>query len=356
MSIIVTIVILGIIIIIHEWGHYFSAVKCGIKVEEFAMGMGPKLFSFNKGETVFSLRLFPIGGYCKMLGEDQDNPDPRAFNNKSVSRRFIVIISGAVMNFILALFLFNVLVGMEGLVLTEINYVTEGTPAAIAGIMKDDIIKKVNSTEINTYMDFAFEMAEYKGVPLNIEFERNGERFQRTMSPIKAEDGRNIIGVGCKYKNPMFGDYPQDIPRVNIFDAIIHGFWQFLFWIKTTLIMLAKLITFNINFSDMSGLIGMGVVIDKTLDTSIVKGIMSAVKSMLLIMAVISANVGIMNLLPLPALDGGRLLFLTIEGIRRKPISATIEGRIHFVGFMLLIILAIFVAYFDITKFFPITS
>ncbi len=361
MSIIVTLIILGIIIMIHEWGHYYAAVKCGILVEEFAMGMGPKLFSFKKGDTVFSLRLFPIGGFCKLYGDEEDNSDPRAFNNKPVSRRIIVIVAGALMNFVLALVLLTVFAGMNRMALPEIKTLIKGSPAESVGLMPDDIIKKVNSTRINTYEDFAFEMSEYKTGSVKLELERNGERILKDITPYKTQDGRNAIGIECKIKEPLFSDVPAGTPKVNIIDVIVNGFWQLLFWIKTSLIMVFRLLTFRVNFSDISGLIGMGVVIDKTLDASMGAGavtavnIFNAIKSMVFITAVICTNVGVLNLLPLPALDGGRLLFLTVEGIRKKPIPTSIEGRIHLVGFALLIVLAICVAYFDITKLFNLT-
>ncbi len=358
MSIVVTLIILGIIIMIHEWGHYYAAVKCGILVEEFAMGMGPKLFSFKKGDTVFSLRLFPIGGFCKMMGEDEDHSDPRAFNNKSVTRRIIVIVAGALMNFVLALVLFIALTGIKPLSLPIVGEVIKGTPAESVGLMPNDVIKKVNSARINTIDDFHFEMSEYKTGSVKIVVERNGERFEKDITPVKSEDGRNTIGMQPMIKMPLFSDVPAGTPKVDIFDLFVHGFWQLLFWIKTSLIMVFRLLTFNVNFSEISGLIGMGAVVDKTLDASIgggavtPAGIMLAVQNMINLTGIICTNVGVLNLLPLPALDGGRIFFLTVEGIRRKPIPTSIEGRIHLVGFALLIVLAVCVAYFDITKLF----
>ncbi len=354
MSIIIAFLVFETIILVHEIGHYVAAVKCGVLVEEFAIGMGPKLFGIKRGETLFSIRILPFGGFCKMLGDEGETKgNDRNLYAKPVLQRIIIISAGVIMNFILAFIIFTALTMVNGYVEPVVATVIEGSAAETVQLKEGDIIREINGSRINIYEDLSFALSENKGEPIELTISRDGQRIRKVLTPQKNEEGRYLIGFRCLGKAGIFGELPKDvegIKRASLISCLINGFWQILFWIKLTFTGIIKLLTFQLGTAEMSGPIGIVGEINRAYSATIVESISYTIQTMARFVAILSANLGVMNLLPLPALDGGRLIFLFIEGIRRKPIAPEKEGMIHFIGFVLLMVLAVFIAFNDVTK------
>lgn len=340
MMIIMALLIFSILVIVHEFGHYIVAKKSGVLVEEFAVGMGPKLFGKQIGETLYTLRLFPIGGFCKMLGEDSESNDERAFNNKSIPKRMAVILAGAFMNFLLAFLIVFVLKNISGFRPLIVSDVIPDYPAQMAGIQAGDTIQKINGSKIRIYEDLAIFMGQNKGNPIDITVQRGNEVNEYSIIPKLAEDNTQYL----------IGFLNSEAIKGNIFENIYQSFWTLVTYIKYTIVGFGQLITGQVSAADMSGPIGIVNVMGESYKTGLQYSVSLAIQRIADIAALISVNLGVINLLPLPALDGGRFAFLCLEAIRRKPVSAEREGMFHFVGFVALMILAVFVAYNDVLK------
>ena len=340
------------IITVHEAGHFLAARAGGILVLEFAIGMGPKLFSVKRGETVYSIRMIPIGGFCKMLGEDENEPDPRAYCNKSVFRRVCVAAGGSMMNFLLAFVAFFCIILTSGMYLPQIRELMPGMPAEAAGLAPGDRIVKLNDTRIFIYDDFRIVLSDNGGRPIDVTVRRGSETLVKSITPAYNEEtGGYLVGFRPAAKVGIFSDMTADFQRVGVLETLASAFFNIVFWIKYTFISLIRLFTLRLSVNELAGPIGIAQAIGVTYSETRSIGVSATVTTMANIMALISANLGVFNLLPLPALDGGRLVFLAVEGVRRKPLGQDREGMVHFVGFVALILLAVFVAFNDIRRF-----
>lgn len=341
LGIIVALILFSAIIIIHELGHFLFAKKHGIGVTEFALGMGPTLFSFKKGETEYCLKALPFGGLCAMVGEDSDDLSENSFNSKSVWQRISVVAAGPVFNFILAFVFALVLVGIVGYD-TPVVYKTEvDGPAYEAGIMEGDIIKEVNGTNIYTFKEFRTAvMMSSDDEPMTIVIERNGEEMTIAATPELTSEGYKLQIYGGKYK------------KTGVIDTIKYALLEIRYWIMTTVKSLGMMLSGNITTDEVSGPVGIVTMIDGTYQEAKAYGSLDVLLNMMNIGIMLSANLGVMNLLPIPALDGGRLVFLVIEALRGKPISPEKEGWVHTAGFVLLMGFMLFILYNDLIKLF----
>ena len=342
MGIILAIIIFSFIVFFHEFGHFILAKKNGIDVEEFAIGMGPALCSKEYKGTKYAIRLFPIGGYCAM-GEDEAATDsPNNFNNKSVWARISVIAAGPIFNFILAFVFAVILTAMVGYDPPVVREVEQGYPAAEAGIQKGDIIVKMGNKKINIYREISIYNQFHQGEDVEITYIHDGKKQTVTLAPkMDEESGYTRIGITGSGNT-----------KANIFTSIQYGVYEVKFWICTTLESLKMLITGQIGADQLSGPVGIVSVVDNTYQQSKSYGLFIVIAQMLNIAILLSANLGVMNLLPLPALDGGRLVFLFVEAIRRKRIPPEKEGYVHLVGIALLMVLMVFVMFNDIRRVF----
>ena len=342
MGIILAIIIFSFIVFFHEFGHFILAKKNGIDVEEFAIGMGPALCSKEYKGTKYAIRLFPIGGYCAM-GEDEAATDsPNNFNNKSVWARISVIAAGPIFNFILAFVFAVILTAMVGYDPPVVREVEQGYPAAEAGIQKGDIIVKMGNKKINIYREISIYNQFHQGEDVEITYIHDGKKQTVTLTPkMDEESGYTRIGITGSGNT-----------KANIFTSIQYGVYEVKFWICTTLESLKMLITGQIGADQSSGPVGIVSVVDNTYQQSKSYGLFIVIAQMLNIAILLSANLGVMNLLPLPALDGGRLVFLFVEAIRRKRIPPEKEGYVHLVGIALLMMLMVFVMFNDIRRVF----
>lgn len=326
----------------HEFGHFILAKKNGIDVEEFAIGMGPALCSKEYKGTKYAIRLFPIGGYCAM-GEDEAATDsPNNFNNKSVWARISVIAAGPIFNFILAFVFAVILTAMVGYDPPVVREVEQGYPAAEAGIQKGDTIVKMGNKKINIYREISIYNQFHQGEDVEITYIHDGKKQTVTLIPkMDEKSGYTRIGITGSGNT-----------KANIFTSIQYGVYEVKFWICTTLESLKMLITGQIGADQLSGPVGIVSVVDNTYQQSKSYGLFIVIAQMLNIAILLSANLGVMNLLPLPALDGGRLVFLFVEAIRRKRIPPEKEGYVHLVGIALLMVLMVFVMFNDIRRVF----
>lgn len=356
MSVILTIIIFGIIVIIHEWGHMRAAKACGVYVEEFAVGMGPKLCGIQRGDTLYTIRLLPLGGFCRM--KDETEGDKVGFLNVSVWKRMIICIAGPFMNFVLAIAVMMILGTMQSVSTTQIAEVVENSAAAEAGLEKDDVVYSFNGKRVKNPSELNLEVLQNGGDTTEIVVKRGGEKVVLSITPkYDSERQRYLIGISMLAKGPFIdiGIYPKDelaaIPRAGFFESIKSGVDDGVFTIKLTIQSIIMLFSQDIPVSELSGPIGVTSIVGDTYrETRAEAGLAASILMLANIMALLSANLGIMNLLPIPALDGGRLLIYIVEVIRGKQIPPEKEGMINLAGFALMMALAIFVAFNDITK------
>ena len=438
--ILIGVLLFELIIFIHEFGHFITAKKSGIKVNEFSLGMGPKIFSFGKGETKYSLRVFPIGGFCAMEGEDEESPEPRAFNNAKVWKRMIVIIAGAVMNIILGfVFMFVVVVQQDAYSSTEVQSFPATSFSSCTGLQSGDVIKEINGYGISTSMDFNYpistaELKTVDGSTLEIYKEDCGNNLynmavslvqdknnklsdeqvskvnellsKSTSEIVKAKSKEDAYSVYENYykeindacgikdykvekiveketrkrytadilverngeekllKNVQFFTYTtkdNSDPQVSIdfyvkpiektFGSVLsQTFKQTISTCKMIYASLGGLLTGKFGLKDMSGPIGIASAVTTVASESLSSGFMSAVNSIIYVMMIITVNLGLFNMLPFPALDGGRFVFLIIEAIRGKSVPRKVEAIVNGIGMGLLILLMILITANDIFK------
>lgn len=426
MNIILALFILGIIVLIHELGHFLLAKKNGITVTEFSIGMGPRIASFVRNGTRYSIKVLPIGGSCMMLGEDDTIEDEGAFNKKSVAARFSVIFAGAFFNFIFAFILALVYLGFAGIdkpyivevaqdgpaagLLSEndlivgidgsrvhfsrdvyyhfyfnpptdkaidftvirdgketlvtvkpfvkyylgcdysrdegrakLTYVTEGYPLHKAGIKEGDIIVNIDGTEITSGLALQDYLSDnpFSGRDVTLTYvteAKPDDRISVVLTPVKSGQ------LGCSYS------FARE--KVSAFEVVKYSVFELKHNIVNTLKSVFYLITGKVSVREVAGPVGIVNVVGDIVSTSKEVGIGDTILSLLSFSILISANLGVMNLLPLPALDGGRLVFIIIEAIRRKPVPKEKEALVHAVGMVLLMLFMVFVLYNDIRNIF----
>ncbi|WP_316607488.1 RIP metalloprotease RseP [uncultured Ruminococcus sp.] len=438
----IAVALFELIIFLHEGGHFITAKKSGIKVNEFALGMGPKIFSFTKGETTYSLRLFPIGGYCAMEGEDEDSDNPRAFNNAAIWKRMIVIIAGAVMNILFGLVLMLItLLPQESFASTTVSEFSVSSFTAVTGLKSGDKIVEINDYAVNTSTDFSFalytlpvtqvdgnELSVYKEdcafdlyvratelVDENTTKEQNeavvkllgeaqirlsdtksngeayavfgdyynriaetlGKKKSDKIPTIEIRDTRSRFRTNMKVirdgemielknvdlltlKKSADDDTPQlqvDFyiePMEKDFGTVIQQtFANTVSVVRMVWGSLIGLIKGQFSLNEMSGPVGIASTITQVAGESLkTNGFGAAVNSIVYIMMIITVNLGVVNMLPFPALDGGRFLMLLIEWIFRKPVPRRVEQIINTVGLILLLGLSAVIAVKDVWKLF----
>ena len=342
MGIILAILVFGIIVFIHELGHFLLAKANKIRVDEFSLGMGPRLVSFVKGETRYSLKLLPLGGSCMMGEDDVDDMSEGSFNSKSVWARMSVVVAGAVFNFLLALIFSMIVIGYTGYDEPVISGVVEGFPAQEAGLTEGDRIVKMNNKKINIWREISYYNMFHPGETVDLVYERDGEKRETTITPKKDEDGNYLIGITS----------PAQYEKANLLTAVQYGIYEVKFWICTTLESLKMLVTGDVGVDQLSGPVGIVSVVDETYQQSKSYGVIIVIMQMLNIGILLSANLGVVNLLPLPALDGGRLIFMIVEAIRGKRVPPDKEGWVHGIGMILLLALMAYVMFNDVKKLF----
>ena len=328
---ILAIILFCVMIFPHELGHYIAAKRLGVKVNEFAFGMGPVIWKKQKGETLHSIRLFPIGGFCSMEGEDEDSDEPRAFNNKKPWQKIIILAAGSFMNVLCAILIMSIVVGVLGFTTTTIDTVSEGSPAETAGIMAGDEITAIDGQPIEAWTDVSAAIASAEGGQIIMTVQRDGRTLEAAVTPEQTQDGAFLIGITSRVSH-------------NPFRAVAEGAkstWNITVSMFQTL---SQLFTGQLGADSLSGPVGMVQMVSQTTQYGWwYYGFLTAL---------ICINLAIINMLPLPALDGGRIIFVIISMITGRPVSQKGEGTVHFVGIMLLFGLMAYVTFNDITRIF----
>lgn len=325
MVIIIALIFFSIIVLIHEFGHFIMAKACGVYVDEFSLGMGPKLFSIKGKETMYSIRLLPIGGYVKMMGEEEEFSDERSFSNKPVFQRMLIIIAGPVMNFLLTLVIFAGIHFYVGSPSNIIQEVIPNFPAQEVGLKENDKIVKVNQKKVSKWEDTSKMIEKSSNKEISITIERNNKQEILKLTP-KSVDGKTMIGIVPKRSRNLIESSVKSIKMTGDF-----------------LIQMSSMFTGKVKIEDVSGPVGIVKVIGDTAQ----KGLINLVY----LSGIISLNLGFLNLIPIPALDGGRFLFLLVEAIRGKKVNQEKEAMVNLVGFAVLMLLMIVVTVHDVVKF-----
>lgn len=344
MNILVAIIVFSLLILFHELGHFTFAKLNGIRVNEFSLGLGPTILGFTKGETKYSLKLLPFGGACMMEGEDENSSDDRAFNKKSVWARISVVAAGPIFNFIMAFVFSAFVIGVVGVDKPVLSDVIEGYAAEEAGLEAGDTLVKLGGKNVHFYREVSVYSSFHVGDPVEIVYERDGQEYETTLIPKYDEElGRYLYGFISA------GEREQ----VGFVGAFQYAFYEVGYYIDVTLQSLKMMFGGGVSVNDLSGPVGivqnMGEVYEESVQND---GYFYAMLNMMSWAIMLSANLGVMNLLPIPALDGGRLVFLIIEAIRGKALPPEKEGMVHMVGIILLFLLMFVVMFNDVRKIF----
>ncbi|MGF6376212.1 regulator of sigma E protease [Clostridiales Family XIII bacterium PM5-7] len=330
MTIIYAIVLFVILIFPHELGHFVVAKAVGVKVNEFAFGMGPVIWKKQKGETQYSIRLVPVGGFCAMEGENEESDSSRAFNNKPVWAKLAVLVAGSTMNVLIAILTLSIMMGYVGTATTTIENVMDNSPAFEAGLKQGDKIIAIDEADVKSWSDLTEAVGTANG-EIAIAFERDGQEAVTKVTPEKNEEGRNVVGITPKSSH-------------NVFTAIKSGCKSTVRMLTTMVDMLGQLFTGKVPASQLAGPVGIVNLVSETNSQGL--------WYFGTLIAMMSLNLALLNILPFPALDGGRILMVIIRKITGKMISDELEGRIHMVGMMMLFGLMIFATWNDITRLF----
>ena len=341
MSYILALIIFSAIVIFHELGHFLLAKWNGIEVIEFSLGMGPRLLSHVWGDTRYSLKLLPIGGSCQMVGEEEASDSEGAFGNKSVWARIAVVAAGPVFNFILAWVLALIIVGSVGYDNTMVDIIPDSA-AAEAGMEDGDQIISINGSRTWLYREVSLYSSLHQGQTATVVFERNGEKQTVVLTPKQSDTGAYLYGFSRTVQREKGG----------ALETVGYSCAEIRYWLKATVESLKMLIGGQVGLEEMSGPVGIVSTIGDTYKESRVDGWYYVTMNMIMIAILLSVNLGVMNLLPIPALDGGRLVFLILEAIRGKAIPQEKESMVHFTGFVLLMGLMAEILFSDLHKLF----
>ncbi|WP_338817644.1 RIP metalloprotease RseP [Parvimonas micra] len=333
-KIIIALLVFMVVVVVHEFGHFIFAKRAKIKVNEFSVGMGPKIFGKQKGETLYSVRALPLGGFCAMEGEDEEEEEQDIdfsqrghFNGATIGGRILTIFAGPFFNFILAFVILFALFGIRGHQTTTIASIQDNSIAQKYGIEVGDKIVNIGDNKINSWKDIQTSLSKLDKEETTIKVIRNGQEKE---IKVKFENSNEkVLGVTSKLER-------------NLFVSIRETFNTFFYFIGTMFDILRQLFTGKVGVGQLSGPIGVVGAISSAASNGIY--------SLLYITAFLSVNLGFINLLPIPALDGGRLVFLFIELILGRPVSRSKEGLIHTIGFIFLMGLILFVSFKDVIR------
>jgi len=346
--IVIAIIMFGILVAVHELGHFFAAKLLGVKVNEFALGMGPKLLSKENGETVYSLRAFPVGGFCAMEGEDEETDDPRAFTRQKAWKRFIILAAGAFMNFVVGLIILLTLFSKsQAFVTPVISDFMDGFPLeSQSGLLPGDRIVKIDGERVYVYSDVLLLFSRSNGETMDLVIERNGKNVTLNNFPLKlreyTENGETVKRYGIIFT----------VAPATITSRLSQSVLTAADFVRLVRMGLVDLFTGSAGIQDLSGPIGIVGTISNVGEEASSVG--DAMWSIAYFAALIAVNLAVMNMLPIPALDGGRIFFLVVGGIftavTRKRIDPKYEGYVHMAGLVCLLLLMAVVAFNDIVK------
>lgn len=376
---VVTIIMFLVMVSLHEFGHFIVGKLLNFRILEYSIGFGPKLISGKKGETQYSLRCVPLGGYCKFEGEDSESDNPRAFSNQKVWKRFLVVVAGGIVNIILGFLLFLIIVPLVSPIATNVvSTVVENSYVEDAGLKAGDKIIEIDGKKVSFYNDISLATTMFdKDTNTTIKVKRNGKNQSLTFRPTEqvitysyGDDGITVSdSINGKVKDSSFYEYGVDAERIDekvgtseSETRYIIGFvpqyegvtlanvwgeaWnETKFVVKLVYQSLWQMITGKVGLDQMSGPVGIVSEVNNAVNAGSYNWL-----RILNLVALLTINLGVFNLLPIPALDGGRLFFMIIEFIRRKPIPVEKEGMVHAIGMALLFAFVIVISFNDIMR------
>ena len=351
--VVIAVLIFGVLIATHELGHFATAKLLGVQVNEFAVGMGPALWKKEKGETLYSIRALPIGGYCAMEGEDEESDNPRAFGRASGWKKIVILCAGAFMNFLTGFVLILILFSQAtGFVLPTIDGFLEGYGVEDSGLQPGDVVYSLDGHRIYNYNNLTFFLGR-AGDTLDFVVLRDGEkvRLDGVEMPLQArtdEEGKTTYLRGISVG--------REIIPATLGSKLLYSWYNSLDFVRTVWISLGDLVSGVVGLRDLSGPVGIVTTISQVGTQSETVG--DAVYNILYLSALIAVNLAVMNLLPLPALDGGRIFFLFLNGLLfglfRRQIDPKYEGYVHMAGLALLLTLSLAVTFSDVGKLFGV--
>lgn len=339
------ILVFGLIVFIHEFGHFIFAKIFKIKVNEFAIGFGPAICKFQKGETLYAIRILPFGGYCAMEGEDSDSNDERAFFRAAAWKRIIVVAAGAVFNIILGFILMVATVSVSGaiqsqnlLATTQVSSFTEtATTNKNNGLKEKDVIKRINGRIVFSVEEVSYMLGTAESNKVDLVVLRDGKKIELNdvEFPQTTVDGKNYLTIDFYFKGEKLG----------FVSAVKQGFWRTVSMGRIVFMSLGDLLSGKFGLNEVSGPVGVTQIVSEAVTTTATNGLEGLV-SLLKILCLITVNLGVFNLLPIPALDGSRILFLVIEWIRKKPVKN--EALVHSIGMMILLAFMVLIIFKDL--------
>ena len=326
--------LLGFLILIHESGHFLVAKLCKVKVNEFAIGFGPTILKKQCAETKYALRLIPLGGFVSMEGEEEASDAEGSFSKASIPKRIAIVVAGATVNIVFGIIVYFILMASTGVTITnEISAILDGYNSQTSGLEVNDKVIEIDGKIIKTRNDVTRILTQGNGEELKLKVDRSGEIIDINLKPtLKETNGTSSYYLGVTFK-----------PVENTFaNHIYYGFVETAKFSTSIIDSLKSLISGGIQTDQMMGIVGISDVVAST----------NSFKEFIYILALVSVSLGVTNLLPIPALDGGKLIILIIEAIRKKPLKQEIEASINLLGFSILIALSIYVTYNDILRIF----
>ena len=327
------VVMLLVLVIPHEWGHLIVAKLCGVKVNEFSVGMGPLLFQRQKGDTMYSVRALPLGGFCAMEGEEEAVDSPTSYSSKTNLQKVAILLAGVTMNLLLAVLVSIIVVGITGFPSNTLEEISKGSPAEKAGIVAGDKIVEIDGVAVRDWTGVTTAIdANTDGHSMHFVIERNGETFEKDLAPEYIEDEqRYIVGIVSMYKKDILRSVPEGIKlSAELGAAFVQA--------------IASMFRDGINPDDVAGPVGLVRAVDQTSSYG--------VASYLMLLVIVSLNLAFFNLLPIPGLDGGKIFFILLKVISRGKITDEMEYKATLAGMALLITLVILITFNDVMNLF----
>ncbi|MBR1812698.1 MAG: RIP metalloprotease RseP [Lachnospiraceae bacterium] len=343
MNILLALLVFSVLVFFHEFGHFLLAKRNGVGVREFNIGFGPKIVRFTHKETEYSIGIILFGGACIMEGEEEDSESDTSFTSKSPAARLSILAAGPIFNFLLAFIFALIIIGSVGIDYPVLAGVSEGSPAEAAGLQENDLITGIDGSRVFCFRDISLFMLNYRGdKEITLRYERDGETKEATFWPVYDTERESfMMGISV---------YSYRTPTSGVLETIRLSAHEVRYWMSYTLASLRMLFQGEVSPKELSGPVGIVNMVNDVVEETKEDGAFYVFLNLVNLAMLLSVNLGVVNLLPFPALDGGRIVFVLIEMIIGRPVPRDKEGIVHLIGMILLLILMVYVFYNDIMR------